>query len=509
MELANVHKEWEAYTMNSIAEIFDNSKHLLDSISNFVDQYIGCELLRKCGITKVVDEVREGGNYVYHDNPILRLIDNPEKPQFLQKVVSAKDLLIDKLLVCFSSASAYLMFKTDTFFRDYKKDTFYRFDKLPKANWERLQLETAHNVIMDIESQTTDDHINALLFDDSLYSRTGGKGTELCAKVYDHNDHKTRRGFRMMTGGWSNGDVFIPFMQALLSTRDEAQMVGPDIPVDRRTLRGKRRAMAKTKGTLVVQHMVQEAQKVGIPFNYVLFDTWFSSPSQLIALKAIDADVIAMIKKGSTKYTWTDPSTGEQKNLNVKEIYSRNRKRRGLSRYLLSVEVTVSDSNGNTIPARLVYARNHSNRKDWVCFICTDMKLSEEKIIRVYTMRWNIETYFKMSKSYLKLRTECHSTSYDAITAHMVIVSIRYMILAIERFRNTDNRSLEELFYGIHREIVNEMMDCAIVLILDVMLQSVRQYFNASEDQINGLVCTFISNLPAQWQERFSMPKSA
>lgn len=495
--------------MYSISEIFDNSKHLLDSIGNFVDRYIGCKLLRKCGITKIIDEVREGGEYVYCDNPILRLIGETEQSHVLQKVVSAKDLLIDKLLVSFASASSYLMFKTNTFFRDYKKDTFYRFDKLPKANWERLQLETARNVILDIESQTTDDHINALIFDDSLYSRTGGKGTELCARVYDHNDHKMRLGYRMMTGGWSNGETFIPFMQALLSTRDEKQMVGIDSPVDRRTIRGKRRAMAKTKGTLVVQHMVQQAQNAGIPFDYVLFDTWFSSPSQLIALKTISADVIAMIKKGSTKYTWTDPSSGEQKKLNVKEIYSRNKKRRGRSRYLLSVDVIVSDSEGNTIPAKLVYARNHSNRKDWVCFVCTDTELSEEKILRAYTMRWAIETYFRMSKSHLKLRTECHSTNYDAITAHMVIVSIRYMILAIERFRNTDNRSLEELFYGIQREIINEMMDCAIVLILDVMLQSVRECFNATEEQINGLVCTFINNLPSQWRERFSVPDVA
>lgn len=28
-----------------------------------------------------------------------------------------------------------------SFFRDYKKDTFYRFDLMEKANWERLQLE--------------------------------------------------------------------------------------------------------------------------------------------------------------------------------------------------------------------------------------------------------------------------------------------------------------------------------------------------------------------------------
>ena len=495
--------------MNSIAEIFDNSKQLLDSIENFFDKYIGRPLLRKCGVIKMVDDIFVNSGMTYFDNPISRLLGDLKQSPVLEKVVSAKDLLIDKLLVCFAPASAYLMFKTDTFFRDYKQDTFYRFDKLPGANWERLQLETAKNVILDIESQTTDKHINALIFDDSLYARTGGKGTELCARVFDHNDHKTRLGYRMMTGGWTNGETFIPFAQSLLSTRDEKQMVGPNVRIDCRTLRGKRRAMAKTKGTLVVQHMVKQAHKAGIPFDYVLFDTWFSSPSQLAALKGIGTDVIAMIKKNSTKYIWRDPATGEEKKLNVKEIYSRNKKRRGRSRYLLSVDIIIPDSTGNAMKAKLVYVRNHSNRKDWVCFVCTDMTLDEEKILRAYTMRWKIETYFKMSKSYLKLRTECHSTSYDAITSHMVIVAIRYMILAIERFQNTDNRSLEELFYEVQRDIINEMMDCAIILILDIMLQSVKQHFKASDEQTNGLLCTFIGNLPTPWRERFTMPTAA
>lgn len=57
------------------------------------------------------------------------------------------------------------------------------------------------------------------------------------------------------------------------------------------------------------------------------------------------------------------------------------------SRYLLSVNVTVTDKDGNEIPARLVYARNHSNRKDWVCFVCTDMYLSEKEILEAYTLR--------------------------------------------------------------------------------------------------------------------------
>ena len=60
--------------------------------------------------------------------------------------------------------------------------------------------EYIKDVILDIESRTDKDHINALIFDDSLYRRTGGKGTDLCAKVFDHNDNKMRVGYRMMTG---------------------------------------------------------------------------------------------------------------------------------------------------------------------------------------------------------------------------------------------------------------------------------------------------------------------
>lgn len=120
---------------------------------------------------------------------------------------------------------------------------------MEKANWERLQLETASNVIGDIESQTDKKHKCALIFDDSLYARTGGKGTDLCGKVFDHNDHKMRLGYRMMTGGWTNGESFIPFSQTLLTTRDEKLMVSPDETPDRRTICGRRRAAAKEKGT--------------------------------------------------------------------------------------------------------------------------------------------------------------------------------------------------------------------------------------------------------------------
>ena len=114
-----------------------------------------------------------------------------------------------------------------------------------------------------------------------------------------------------------------------------------------------------------------------------------------------------------------------------------------------------------------------------------------------------------MAKSYLKLRTECHSTSYDAITSHMVIVAIRYMILELARFHNEDHRTLEDLFHQVQREVINAMMDTAIIIIVDALLNAVRKCFNATEEQMNLLLVEFISELPESWKARFQLPASA
>ena len=112
--------------MNIIADLFQDGKQLIDSVSTFVNKYIGTSLLRKCSITKIVDTIVPGDVTTYPDTPLSRLLGNSENPRLLDKCVSAKKLLLDKILVGFLSLSAYTMFKNKEFFSDYKKDTFYR-----------------------------------------------------------------------------------------------------------------------------------------------------------------------------------------------------------------------------------------------------------------------------------------------------------------------------------------------------------------------------------------------
>ncbi|MGZ1352995.1 IS4 family transposase, partial [Lactobacillus delbrueckii subsp. bulgaricus] len=103
--------------------------------------------------------------------------------------------------------------------------------------------------------------------------------------------------------------------------------------------------------------------KAGLTAKYVMFDTWFSNPHQIVQISQRGLNVIAMVKK-SSKITYEF----EEKRINVKQIFNACKKRRGRSRYLLSVPVKVGGpaKDGAQIDARIVCVRNRSNRKDWI-----------------------------------------------------------------------------------------------------------------------------------------------
>ena len=235
--------------------------------------------------------------------------------------------------------------------------------------------------------------------------------------------------------------------------------------------------------------LLDTATTAGLSADYVLFDSWFANPTQITDIKSKGMDVIAMIKKSSRiKYEYC----GEQ--LNIKEIYSRNKKRRGRSKYLLSIDVKIGKE--NPIPAKIVCVRNKANRKDWLAFICTDTDLSEEEIIRIYGKRWQIEVFFKTCKSMLNLIGECHSLSYDALTAHTAIVFTRYMLLAMEQRQNEDQRTLGELFFFLVDEMADITFCRSLGILMDALKASLQEILKLSNEQISVFVADFESRLP-------------
>ncbi len=132
---------------------------------------------------------------------------------------------------------------------------------------------------------------------DVMFERNRSKRVELLAKVYDHAKHCYKLGFRLLTLGWSDGNIFLPVGSILLSTENKKNRISEAAAVDKRTVGYKRRELSMKKGTHAMLELLKQAKNAGIPAKYVLFDSWFSSPSSLHAVKETGYDVIGMVKK--------------------------------------------------------------------------------------------------------------------------------------------------------------------------------------------------------------------
>ena len=356
---------------------------------------------------------------------------------YKKKGIPVTEIFQYLFLLIFSNRSMYMSLITGRNTPGFAKDSVYRFMKMIQINWIRFTTILSSRIIKDaIIPLDSKDRANVLIIDDSMFERNRSKKVELPAKVYDHAKHKYRFGFQMLT-------------------------------------------------------LLETAKKVAIPAKYVLFDSWFSSPSTLHAVKGIGYDVIGMVKKTPKMFFRYN---GED--MSLVSIYNRNKKRRGRSRYLLSIMVDVV-KDGEIIPAKVVYVRNRNKRKEYLCLISTDTNLDENEIIRIYGKRWDIEVFFKVCKSYLNLSRECNSLSYDAMTTHTAVVFTRYMMLSLESRESNDNRSLGELFLYFSDEMSDITWIQAFQMLLQMFRTMLTENTELSDEKISELVDAFMNALPA------------
>lgn len=446
-----------------------DEKELFNAISSFFSRFTIGNLLRACNAQK-------------------------------EKGVPVTRIFKYKLCNVFTGRSMYMQQRTGSFHESFSKNTFYRFLNSTKTNWLKFTTLLSKAVADTIEPLTGSDRINTFVVDDSLFERTSCKKTELGSKVFDHASMRYTKGYRLMTLGWTDGNTFLPINSSLLASSKTSNLIGPQQHHDGRSLAGQRRKLAQMKGTSVMVELLKTALNAGYKADYVLYDSWFSNPAQLVAVKNLGLNSIAMIKKSSRiRYEY------EGQMLSIKKIYGICKKRRGRSRYLLSVNVMVGKN--QKIPAKIVCVRNKQNKKDWIAFICTNPDLSEEEIIRIYGKRWQIEVFFKTCKSYLNLVGECHSLSYDALTAHVAIVFARYMMLALEQRKDEDHRTLGEIFFFLTDELADITFGESLQIILKAMFEGIYTVFQVTEAQIDAFIDIFVDRLPNFIQN--SLAKSA
>lgn len=393
-----------------------------------------------------------------------------------------------------------LVFKHRTMFRlvsstsqEHGKDSFYRLINSCRINWMKFTTLLAAKVVTEqIEPLTDKERVNVFIIDDTPYERNRSKKVELLSRSYDHCRKVFYRGFRLLTLGFSDGNSFVPVNACLLASEKKKQRVCEARAVDKRSSGYKQRKLAQSGAPAAMMEMIDQAMAAGIRASYVLFDSWFSFPSHIMTLKDKGLDVIARVKKTSKVHYYY---CGQM--MSAPAIYKISKKRRGRSKYLLSVEVGVCDAKKKvSIPAKLVFARNKNKAKDYVVFLSTDMSLSEEEIIRIYGKRWDIEVFFKACKSYLQLGKECASRSYDAMTAYISVVFARYTMLVLENRLQRDGRSFGAIFYSVCDELPDIEFAEAFFLLMKAFRDTAAEKLFLTEEELDELLESFFSKLP-------------
>lgn len=384
-------------------------------------------------------------------------------------------------LLVFQGKNLYRFLNSVRTNASYSKNSIYRFLNKSTYNWRRFLHALAGKVIGFIAPLTHPKRVNVLILDDTIIPRNRSKNVELLAKVHDHTSNRYKKGFTMLTLGWSDGYSFIPTDFAMLSSANKSNRYQEvNDRIDKRTNGFKRRIESMKKKSSVAVELIKNTLKQGIEASYVLMDSWFIHEPMIKSCLDEGIDVIGMVKQMKQKYTF------KGKEYDLKELRRMLPKCRNRS---IIGSILVTTKNG--IQIKLVYVKNRNKKRNWLVILSTDCSLKNDEIVRIYGNRWSIEVFFKSIKSLLKLGKEFQGRSYDMMISHTTIVMTRFIMTEWLRRQENDDKTFGELFFYFCDDIQD--MDFVIAL------QNLMSFMLESINGIKSLATEIIKSQLRQW----------
>ena len=366
------------------------------------------------------------------------------------------------------------------------KNTYYRFLNETSYNWKKFLMLLACKVISSFDKLTRPERVKVFVIDDSVVARNRSKNVELLAKIYDHVEHKFKRGFSMLTLGWTDGYSFVPIGFNMLSSAKKSnryQEISENI--DHRTNGYKSRKDSLLSKPEAALKLLAEALDMGIIADYVLMDSWFTTEPFIKNILDLGLDTIGMVKQLNQRYF-----------LNGK-VYTLNELKKFVD-YRRSSDIfgSLCVATKNGIPVKIVFIRNRNKKSECLYILSTDISLSDSEIVRIYGNRWSIECFFKTSKSFLKLGKEFQSRDYTAMISHTTIVYTRYIILEWIRRKNNDLRTFGDLFFLCCDDVQDMDLSEALKSLVSLFLSTAETLVSDIANIIKSQVSDWILSQP-------------
>ena len=401
-----------------------------------------------------------------------------------------------------------------------QKDTIYRLLNNEKIPWRRILLSVVKTFLKKTGPAQESDFPRIFILDDTAIAKRGKK-IEGVSIVHNHTENKYHLGYKAQTLCYFDGMSLLPVDVSLhqekkLSLKERKRQHCKDR--HQSTAGAKRKKELSMKKSTSALKMLKRADKNGIRASYVLADSWYFSEKLIQTTLALKGDKEGCHFAGGVKGKVKFVCDGTARSLKGHREYAQLNKHISVSRKWRNCRYVQLAVTYRNVPMTLFIARL-PNHKQWRAFVTTDTSLSFEAFMKLYSMRWQIEVFFKESKQLLGFGS-CQSQTFDAQIAATTRSFIIYIILAYykrvvhyetigglfrdlsesERQRNLAERIWETLltflqlgFDLLFRESQEAILreQCEMVLKTTDSLLRQRDFGCALNNDLSTLICDF------------------
>lgn len=247
-------------------------------------------------------------------------------------------------------------------------------------------------------------------------------------------------------------------------------------------------------------NMLYRVVKMGLPIDFVLTDSWFFCYELLFTLTHIangKIKLLSMAKMGNQKYTLLRNGNEYNANALIKIHQRKIQHCRKLKAHYIKIACLYKDIRVNLFFVKM------GRSTSWKLLVTNDTGLNFVSMMKIYSIRWSIEVFFKEGKQYLNLGRSL-SQNFDAQIADTTISMIQYIMLVFKK-RITYQQSIGALFEDISNEmVVQNIADKLFELFLELqvligdlagidILELYRELFRKKEtaELIEKIICPY------------------
>lgn len=305
-----------------------------------------------------------------------------------------------------------------------------------------------------------------LIIDDSVIECPCTKKANNCTWTFDHNKIKSVKGYNCLQLSVTDGHTTLPLGAKLLASDEDALIETGKLKrkacPEPRTIKKKtdgrshcaflKEESTESKPDLVTK-MVKLAKKLIGGIRYVLMDSWFFYESLIKEFKKLNLFSIGILKQDNRRYHRLNSKGQSVRYDSIENLAASVKHRRFKDHHIIGCEVLVAQTQNETfaegVKMKVVYLRHHTDAKKIIVIASTDTSISAEKIVKLYSRRWNIEVGFHIQKSFLGLASECQSTDYDSQVVFANLSALRDILIEYKKRTEEDPRDAGVLFNSI------------------------------------------------------------